>query len=396
MPILCFIVFAIMSAFALLLPSIMFFLENLGATKATATQVLAGYSFAQFVAGPFLGRLSDRVGRKPIILCGLFLSAGCYTYLTFFAVSVSTVAFGLVGAGLCSGIVAVSLAAVADITDPKDRSKNMGFIGASIGLAFTLGPALGAYLSSKEAMSVTISLSTAASAAVLGVGLLAAMRLPVRREVNHEQPKSVNNSFVKRLEPTVFTQPVLLLICVLMLLFTVSLSMMEPIMPYLVRDRYEWGPREMGFLFAYVGLILIIVQGKFIGPLTKRFGTKKLLKNGTILMAVGLLILILTPVSYGILLGLTLTSIGAALFNTSLLAIASLSAALKERGALLGTVQSMQALGRSFGPFLAGWLYQKAPATPLLAGFFAVVLVFLGATFLKKLNTNTSDLAKAK
>lgn len=385
MPVLCFIVFAVMAAFALLLPSLMFFLENLGASKATATQVLAAYSFAQFVAGPILGRISDKLGRKPVIAAGLTLSFLCYLFLAVKAASVGTVAIGLIGAGLCSGIVAVVLATVADITADTSRAKNMGAVGASIGFAFTAGPGLGAYLAATQAQEATIEAQALVSCIVLLMGLLTAIRFIPTAVCGNDTNITVSLGEKVHSFHQLNQRPILRIICLSMFVFTVALAMMEPVLPYLVNERYAWGPRDMGYLFAYVGLLIIIVQGKLVGPLSQRFGSYVLVKSGIIMMAVGLLTMILTPVSLGILAGLTFTSVGGAIFNTSVFAITSHQATADGRGVSMGLVQSMQALGRSFGPLVAGGLYQVVPTFPLSAGVIAMGVAFFGALTLSRL-----------
>ncbi|MBL4838122.1 MAG: MFS transporter [Kordiimonadaceae bacterium] len=411
MAILFCVVFSVMAAFAMLLPSFLFFLENLGASKAAATQVLACYSLSQFVAGPILGRLSDRVGRRPVILTGLAGAILCYGNLAFNADSVAEVLFSLIGAGLCSGIVAVSFAAVADITAPSARSKGLGMIGASIGLAFTAGPAFGAYLASEQAALAVITTAAKASCLVLVFGFIVGTRLKHGKKAlaslatkaleKPTQEKTGDNTISTK--PSVASvgqrgvvgkirsmglmaqRPIIGVLCVLMFLFTISLAMMEPVTPYLVHDRYGWGPKDMGALFAYAGLLVVLVQGKLIGPLTRRFGEKTLMRTGIVFMATGLLCMMITPVSGGMWLGFTFTSIGGAMFNTSLLALTSQKAAGSERGLVLGMVQSMQALARTFGPLVAGFLYQQVSILPLAMGVGAMGLAFWGAIVLFRL-----------
>jgi len=395
MPLLFIVVFSFMAAFALLLPSVMFFLENLGASKALATKILACYSLSQFFAGPLLGRLSDRLGRKITLVTALMLALGAYLSLAALSPSIVSAFIGLAVAGTAAGASAVAFAAVTDLTEPQNRAKGMGIIGASIGLAFTVGPAVGALLSSVDAISATISKPATASVVILVVGLAAALFLPKKLgkpqaykvnggpEGNEEEQPALSSGRLAGFKKLI-GHSVLMNIALMMFVFTIALALMEPIMPYLIRDRYEWGPREMGYLFGFAGLIVVLVQGGLVGRLAVKFGERKLLATGVSLMGIGLLIMLFAPASWFVVLGLGFTSTGGALFNTSALALASQNAESKERGLVLGAVQSMQSLGRSGGPLVAGNLYQLSAILPLAIGVAAMAILLMCLRFLSR------------
>ncbi|SDE37115.1 Predicted arabinose efflux permease, MFS family [Kordiimonas lacus] len=373
MPILFLVVFFVMAGFAMLLPSIMYVLENLGASQAEATPILASYSLSQFIIGPVWGRLSDWFGRRPILIITLVGASACYLFLATMADTPAMVLLGLTLIGIFSGNTSVVMAAVSDLTAPENRAKGLGLMGAGIGLAFTLGPAVGGIFGGGDAQTATISVPAAIAAGLLLVGALV---VAVRFRESHTDTVEGEDR-ISRLEAfgRIRTRPILLQICLMMLCFTVPLSMMESVLSYFMETRYQWGPPDMSKLFFMIGLILMLVQGGLIGRLTLRFGEISLARVGVFFMGVGLFLIMLVPTASLVYLGIAATSLGTALFNTSMAALASHRAKPTERGAVMGVFQSMQSLGRSTGPLTAGLLNQQLNGLPLLAGGLIMVLV---------------------
>lgn len=157
-------------------------------------------------------------------------------------------------------------------------------------------------------------------------------------------------------------------------------------MPYLMKDRFEWGPREMGSLMAYGGLVVILVQGGLVGRLARRFGEQRLSAWGICIMALGFAFIAAPFAVWGTYAGLTLTGIGGSIFTTSLLAIGSQQASSEQRGMVMGAMQSMQSFGRSMGPVGAGFLYQINMILPLAFGIILMIVVwFLRPLMVRKL-----------
>lgn len=368
MPILFLVIFVVMAGFAALLPSIMYVLENLGTSQAAATPILASYSFAQFIVGPLWGRLSDRFGRRPMLLLTLAGSVLSYLYLANFNANASFILVGFLLAGIWAGNTSVVLAAVADITTAENRAKGMGMVGAGIGLAFTVGPFLGAMIGGADAASATIGAPSLLSASLCALGFIVVLfrfKETLQSDENTHLPERIS-----RLEAfaRIKSRPILLQICLMMLFFTVPLAMMESILSYFMETKFFWGPPNMGKLFLFIGLVLMIVQGGLIGRLNKRFGERSLARAGVILMGSGLFGIVLAPTTVLIYVAVALTSAGTALFNTSTASLVSHRASASERGAVMGVFQSMQSLGRSTGPLIAGLLNQQLNGLPMLAG----------------------------
>ncbi|NVJ98325.1 MAG: MFS transporter [Alphaproteobacteria bacterium] len=378
MPILFLVVFVVMAGFAMLLPSIMYVLENMGVSQAAATPILASYSFAQFVVGPFWGKLSDRHGRKPVLLVSLAGSAVSYAFLSTYADTAAHILIGLVAVGVFAGNTSVVLASVTDLTNAENRAKGMGLIGAGIGLSFTLGPFVGAMVGGANAQSATIASAALISSILCAVGLLVVL---VRFSETHGAKARGHDGLehISRMEAfgRIKSRPVLMQICLMMLCFTIPLAMMESTLSYFMEIKFHWGPQEMGRLFFVIGMVLMIVQGGLIGRLTSRFGERSLARSGIVLMGGGLITILVAPSTAMVYLGIVATSVGTAFFNTSMSSLASHRAKDSERGAVMGVFQSMQSLGRSSGPLVAGLLNQQLNGLPLLVGGGVMAIVLL-------------------
>ncbi|WP_417463922.1 MFS transporter [Kordiimonas sp.] len=376
MPILFLVIFVVMGSFAMLLPSIMFVLKNLGANEAWATPILASYSFAQFLTGPYWGKVSDRWGRKPVLICGLILAACAYGFIAVWADSVLHMHMSLVLAGACAGNSAVLYAAVTDITGREGRAKGMGIMGAGVGLAFTIGPAIGAMLSgvSAEAADITAPATVSALACLAGACIVVIWFKETLQRESDGAPETHAGRIAAFLK--VSAKPALMQLAVAMCFFTLALSMMEAIMSYLMNARLGWGPKDLGIMFSYFGVILIVVQGGLVGRLARRFGEERLALAGVSMMGVGLAVIALSMSTAGVFVGLGFISAGTGIYNTSVLAVGSYHSGKLGRGLTMGVFQSMQALGRSVGPLIVGLLYVAQHELPLFVGCAVMVVLF--------------------
>ncbi len=389
MPTLFAAVLVIMGSFAMLLPSIIYVLSNMGLSSSLSTLILAAYSMAQFLAGPRWGRLSDLIGRKQALLYALTGSAVSYGLMAAFADSVWALFITMTLAGVYAGALAVVFAAVSDITTTENRTKGMGVIGAGIGLAFVLGTAVGGSISggSAETASLVGPAGAASIAAALGL-LFLYWRMtetlsPEIREANASVSDTPAPTLLSRLQNNGHLAKLSLLI----FFFTLCLAMMEPLIPPYVRYHFDWGPKEMRNIFLYVGVILILVQGGLVGRLARKWGEQKLAKLGLVFMMIGLLGLALFPEVMPMMASLTFTSIGGAFFSAATLSLASLLSDKEVRGATMGVAQSMQALGRSFGPLVAGVLFDIRTDIPFWTA--SIVVFILLITFMSQQRSQT-------
>ncbi|NOZ42998.1 MAG: TCR/Tet family MFS transporter [Alphaproteobacteria bacterium] len=385
MRVLFFIILLDMSGFGILLPSIMFVLEKMGAGPGYATLIIAMYSVGQFFAGPFWGQLSDRIGRKPVLL--ISMSGAFVAYLLMMiAKTPEMILASRILAGLMAGNMATAYAAVADLTPPDKRSKGMGVLGAAVGLGFVIGPAIGGFLGGSTPETATIFYPAMASAIMSLLAISATFfffkeSLSVEhREELKLQPKINRVDALRK----VILHPVLKWFCIFIFLVSVAAALKEPVTPLLIGHRYGWGPRNMGYIFVVVGLVIAMVQGGLVGRLAKRYGEKNMIKIAMCTLAIGLVIIIYTPISYGVVLGLSFTGVSTTLFTTAISALVSHRAKPTERGLVMSVVQSMQSLGRSVGPLVAGSLFAFWEGLPYFIGIILAAAVFAGIVILTR------------
>ncbi len=392
MPVLFGVILLDIAGFGILLPSIMYVLQNMGSGPAYATVIIAMYSIGQFFSGPLWGRLSDRIGRKPVLM--IAMSGACFAYILMaMAKTPEMILVSRIIAGLMAGNIATAYAAVADLTPPENRAKGMGVLGAAFGLGFVVGPAIGGFLGGNSPETATIFYPAIASAIMSCLALIAtALFFKESLNVDH-QIALLSKPQIGRIEALkkVVLHPILFRFCLFVFLVAISSSLMEPVLPLLVGDRYGWGPLHMGYIFTVVGLLIAIVQGGLIGWLSKSLGEKNMVKLAFIMIILGLTIIIITPISYGVVGGLALTGVGQALFTTSISALTSHRAAPTERGLVMGVVQSMQSLGRSIGPTVAGALYVFWEGLP----YFVGILLITSALVWMVLLTRTMNIEDA-
>ncbi len=383
MPILFIAVIVIMGSFAMLLPGIMFVLANMGVSTAMSTPVLAVYSLAQFLLGPQWGRLSDRVGRKKTLYSALFLGGSAYLGMAMSSGSLYALFVTMAFAGGCAGALAVVFASVADMTSAKNRTRGMGVIGAAIGLSFVIGTAVGGSMAGETAETATIVGPTIGSSLACFTGALLVFFF--FKETHKENARALGgpqmDKAVKQNRLAAFYKiarhPSLLKLCFLILVFTSCVALMEPIIPKYVFVHFSWGPQEMRNVFIFVGCVLVLVQGGLVGPLARRFGETKLARAGLCFMAAGLALLGFVPDQAVLYAALTFTSVGTAFFSASSLSLASHEADVHEKGAVLGVAQSMQALGRSLGPLMAGLLFDVHVGLPFWTGMTTILVLLI-------------------
>jgi MFS transporter, DHA1 family, tetracycline resistance protein len=370
-------VFLDLMGFGIVIPLLPLYAERFGAGPVTVTMLVAVYSLMQFVCAPWWGQLSDRVGRRPVLLVGLFGSAA--SYLIFgLAGSLATLFAGRILAGVAGANIGVAQAYVADVTRPVDRARGMGMIGAAFGLGFIFGPAIGGVLARYGAATPFF----AAGALALANGLLALRWLPESRRGDRSSPGEGQAGIAARwraLGRLARVQGVWRLFAAFSLL-TLAFAALEATMSLWADRRWDFSPSEVAYLFAYLGVLVTLVQGGLVGPLARRLGERSMALLGMGAFAAGLIALAVAP-SLGLLaVALGLIALGQGAAGPSLSALISRAAPAAERGRVLGVSQSLSALGRVVGPLWGGLaLSRLGLGAPYLSG---AVLVAIGVGIL--------------
>ena len=396
-----FTVFMDLVGFGIIIPIQTAYALSFGATAAVVTLLSASFSAMQFLFAPFWGGLSDRFGRRPIILSSVLFS--CVGYLLFAEAGTLAMLFAArIISGFGSANIAAAQAAVADTTTPENRAKGMGLIGVAFGLGFIIGPVLGGIFSQG---SMGLAGPAYISAILCGLNFLFALFfLPETRKEGVSGPSQAKKG-IAVLSMQSFKRALAYdnLPRLLWLFFGVTLafSMLEQSVALLIQE--VWYPdattivgktlaqaqedlkgvahKTMLILLA-VGVTAAVVQGGLIGKLVKRFGEKKLIVTGTSVLVVGLVAFPLAAYTQLFLLPMLVTvllAFGTGIVNPSLTSQLSLSVSDQEQGEFLGLGQSLSSLGRVFGPSATGLLFEIHSFTPFGVGaFLMATCVFVG------------------
>ena len=323
------------------------------------------YSIAQFFLAPVWGRLSDRVGRRPILIFGLLGSAVSYVVFGY-AASLTVLFVSRILAGIGGATVPVAQAYIADITPPEKRAGNLGLIGAAFGLGFIFGPALGGILAPISPHAPGL----AAAALCFGNGILAFFFLPESLTEEERETRALGRSplsfsdFRFALQNRITAQ-----ILLLSFLFTMAFAAMQPTFPLFGSIRFGLDERHVGYLFAFLGTISAIVQGGLVRRLVPIIGETRLIKLSGFPFIAGLLTIAFAGSVGMLLLGLALLAIGFGGTLPSIVSLLSRVAPPQLQGSVLGIGQSVGSLARIIGPTLAGVLYDlRGMEWPYLGG----------------------------
>jgi MFS family permease len=380
-------VFLDLLGFGLVIPFLPGLARHLGASDFVATLPGSAYSFMQFLFIPIWGRLSDRIGRRPVLLWSIAASA---LGMAFLGVSGSlTLLFAArLWSGAATANIAVAQAYIADVTPPERRARGMGIIGIAFGLGFILGPAVGGELSRFPVRGHTGTLPALVAAGLSVVNLLLALRtlpesLPPEargRRVRRAVPLDLAAARAAAHTPGIGTAVAVNFLLVLWF------AGMEQTFRLFTADRFGLSDAGTGRIFALVGVTGAVVQGGLVGRLARRFGESPLIRAGLLIQAAAFALLGACPslgggATVGLYLAAMLIALGNGITTPTLPAYASRRAGVDSQGLTLGTLQSASALARVLGPALGGLLYAGiAPSAPYYtgaAGFvIAAVLAF--------------------
>jgi DHA1 family tetracycline resistance protein-like MFS transporter len=375
MPILFLIVVVDLIGFGLVIPLLPFYAERFAASPQEVTALMAVFSLMSMLTAPIWGRLSDRVGRRPVLMISMAAAALAYLWLGF-ADALWMVFAARALAGACAGNIAAANAYVADVTPPEGRARGMGMIGAAFGLGFIIGPALGGVVAGNNLATANLRapglIACALSVtALLGVVFLLKESLP---EGAAARPRRSRITALR----DALGRAVLARLLAIFFLTILAFAGMESTFALWAMAQLGWGPAQTGYLFAYVGLLSAVMQGGLIGRLTALFGEEKLLIAGLASIAAGLLVL---PLSRDLPLLLVATSglaLGMGAMQPSLNSLISRRAGATEQGEVMGVAQSVGSLSRVLGPLLAGALFAGfGRESPYLCGTVLVVAAAL-------------------
>ncbi len=364
-------VFLDLVGFGIVMPLMPLYVTSMGGNAQTVGFLLAGFSLLQLLATPFLGRLSDRIGRRPVILVSL---AGNAAAMVIFALAthlalLPLLFFSRLLAGATAGNLSACQAAIADVCEGEERTKGMGRLGAGIGLGMLLGPVIGGELSHFGAWAPPIGAAAMALADLVGAFfLLPETRVPAVLDA----PSATTAATPKPSLAHVLAQRPLLMVLGLYFLTFLAMTNLQVALALLVKARFGWGGGEVGRLFGVMGLLALIIQGGLIVPLSRRFGQLNLVLGGALCLAIGMALLGSAQQPWMVVGGLVFVGSGLGVTNPLLSVIASQLAGAESRGAVLGFAQSSGGLARTVGPLWGGFLFSHISAgAPFFGGAVA-------------------------
>ena len=356
-------VFIDLVGFGIVIPVLPFYAEGtaFNATPRMVGLLFASYSIMQLIFSPILGGLSDKYGRRPVLLLSI-IGTGIGFLVLGFAQTIFMLFVGRILDGITGGNISTAQAYIADITTKENRAKGMGLIGAGFGLGFIFGPAIGGILS-RWGIHVPFFF---AAALCFANALLLYFRLPETVTENHPARNSAARGRSLRHVLNSLKEPRLGFVLTIYFLFIVSFSIMTTSFSLYTMFRFGYDAQHTGYLFAYVGLIAVIIQGGLIGRLVKRFGELPLVIFGAFCFAISLFAVpFVGPLAGGLvalLVGGGVFSMGNSLATPALTSLASKSAGPEQQGVVLGVTQSVASLARAVGPFLAAVLINSSIA----------------------------------
>lgn len=368
------VVFVDLLGFGMVIPTMPLYARHFGVSEAVTGLLSAGYSAMQLVFAPIWGQLSDRFGRRPMLLGSIAMTAlGFLGYAL--APSFGWLLLSRLFAGAATANLAIARAYVADVTSSEERAGGMAIIGISFGLGFILGPAMGGILSTRYSLAAP----GYAAATLAALNLVAAWFIlpePASHAPAGHRPR-FSALFVELERPGIRA---LLLVAFLSIL---AFSALENTFAFLAADAFGIRDHDVPYVFVYIGVLAVLVQGGLVRPLARRFGERTLLVAGLAMQAVTIALLPFAGSTTGLFVVLAPMSLGNGLTQPALSALLSKLARKEDQGGTMGLGESASALGRIVGPISGTTSYTVAHAFPYVAGGVLMAVAAAVATTLR-------------
>ena len=374
MPILFLMMFLVMVGFGIIIPVLPFLAEKVGGSPTELGLLMAVYSLMQLFFAPMWGRISDRIGRKPVMVIGIaglalsfFISATADSLWVLFVARV-------IGGILSSANMPTAMAYVADITTPEDRGKGMGIIGAAIGLGFIFGPAIGGVFS-KTSLTFPFYIAGVVSLITLVLVLvLLKESLPLEKRAQHSMRKeSIWNAFKGPLK----------VMFILQWIITLSMAGLEATFAYFAAEKADIGTLQLGYIFMIMGFGSAIVQGGLMGPMIKKMGEGNVIRLGIVVSAIGFFLILFSTNFWTAAVFLTIFGLGNGMIRPGISSLLT-KTSNTGHGSVTGLLSSFDSFGRIAGPPLGGWLFSISIDLPYIAGAILSILALLLYQFYNK------------
>jgi DHA1 family tetracycline resistance protein-like MFS transporter len=364
--------------FGIVLPLLPYFAERFGMIPAMVPLLATVYSFSQFLFAPIWGRLSDRLGRRPVILVTIAGTMLGYVWLLF-TDSLIMLFLARAFTGAMAANAGVINAYVADITSESDRAAGMGRMGAAHGLGFVIGPAIGGLFAGADPAEARLLLPFLIAAGLSAVALVLAF-WQVRETVSEKDRSRARAQSDGRLATLLegFRRPQLGRLLIILGLTPFVFAGVESVFVVWSEQELGWGPVKNGWIYTYMGLVAVTVQIFVVGRLARRFGEHRAIRLGAILVGAGVIVLPFMSSFAGLCVAFTLIVSGVCINNPSLNSLISRHIRADERGRFLGMAQSCSALARIIGPIWVGIAFGLfGPSWPFWSGAVVMAGMFV-------------------
>lgn len=384
LPILFAVMFLVMAGFGIIIPVLPFYTENIGASPTELGYLMAVYSLMQLLFAPMWGRISDRIGRKPVIMIGIlglafsfFLTGASDTLGMLFVARI-------VGGALSAANMPTAMAYVADVTTPENRSKGMGIIGAATGLGFVFGPAIGGVFSK---IDLSVPFFVAGGFSLFTFFLVLFFLKESLAQENRGQSEKEKTSMWQSFKGA---QSILF---ILQLFISLSLAGLETTFAYFAAKKAGLGTVQLGYVFMIMGLVSAFIQGGVMGRAAKRYGEGMVIKAGIVISAIGFGLILLVDSFLTAAIFLSIFGIGNGVIRPAVSALLT-KTVTSGHGSVTGLLSSFDSLGRIAGPPIGGALYGLAIGLPYISGIVlsvvALVLYFIYSAQSKTTEQNLS------
>jgi len=362
-------VFIDITGYGIIIPLLPYYASEFQAGPSALGILIASFAIMQFLFSPLLGKTSDEKGRKPILLLSLLISLIGFTIFSF-ANSYLMLLLSRIVAGIATER-AVAQAYIADITDQKTRTKEMGKIGAALGAGFIIGPAMGGILST---YGFSIAGYMAMTLTLINI-LFVFSFLP---EPQRDKEKTTERLGYLRGIRDPFNKPLVGPTLLILFIVTFAFSTIPVIVPLLSIDFFDFDSLQLSYVFIYIGLVQIVMQGFLINSLSKKLGEEKLIALGPMLMATGTFLMPIIQNVAVFFLANSLLASGFGVINTSIPAFLSKRMSLNEQGSILGVASSVASIANIPGPLIIGIIYDFAGSfVPFLISSLMLATAFL-------------------
>jgi MFS family permease len=354
--------------FGIVIPVLPFYATKFGASPFQVTVLFAAFSAMQMVATPVWGRVSDRHGRRPLFIAGLFASA--VSHLVFgLATALWLLFVSRIAAGAAGGTISIAQAYIADTTTAEDRAHQMGQVGAAAALGFMLGPAIGGFFS-QWGLGVPGFVAAGLAAAN---GVAAYFLLPESRTRESAARATRGEAETVRGLARVLTRRPISMMMVVYFLSISSYTGMMALLALYLEARFAMDAADVGVVFTLAGGASVVMRGLMLGVLVRRFGEKAVVRLGGLALALSLAVLVVMPGRWWLALDVPLFAFGAGALFPTLATLVSFATDENSQGAVLGGTQVVGGLGRVTGPLWYGLLFQSAGVrTPFAVGAVVV------------------------